>query len=94
MGPGLLVSGTAVGTVPHRVTSFSDYITRPADRFSIIRFDKGQHKASCPVAIIDDSLDEDQETFAVFLGHVMGGLLGRQNQTEVVILKDAADGEW
>eukprot|EP00079_Xenopus_tropicalis_P012743 XP_002940127.2 PREDICTED: FRAS1-related extracellular matrix protein 3 [Xenopus tropicalis] len=83
--------GTATGTVPSSVLSYSDYITRADGHTSIIRFDKDETEKNCRVIIIDDSLYEGDETFNVSLSMPMGGQLGEFPSTKVVILADTDD---
>uniref|UniRef100_A0A6Q2YHN7 Calx-beta domain-containing protein n=1 Tax=Esox lucius TaxID=8010 RepID=A0A6Q2YHN7_ESOLU len=84
---------SAVGTVARTVLSFSDYISRPEDRGSVLRFDSGESESECRVLIIDDSLYEGAETFTVTLGNAVGGRVQTvRNRTRVVILPHAADG--
>ncbi|KAI7801130.1 putative fras1 related extracellular matrix protein 2b [Triplophysa rosa] len=86
--------GTAKGTVPTTVLSYSDYISRPEEHHSVLRFDKGETEKPCRVAIIDDSLYEPEESFNVTLSMPMGGRLGQEFfTTRVNILPDADDGE-
>uniref|UniRef100_G3VZM2 Calx-beta domain-containing protein n=1 Tax=Sarcophilus harrisii TaxID=9305 RepID=G3VZM2_SARHA len=83
--------GTASGTIPSTVLSYSDYISRPEDHTSILRFDKDETEKRCRVIIIDDSLYEE-ETFNVTLSMAMGGQVAvRYPSTKVVILEDADD---
>ncbi|KAG9491966.1 hypothetical protein GDO78_000464 [Eleutherodactylus coqui] len=84
--------GTATGTVPTSVLSYSDYISRPEEHNSILRFDKGEKEKTCRVVIIDDSLYEEAETFNVTLSMPMGGRLGSEfHSAQVVILPDKDD---
>ncbi|XP_076467569.1 extracellular matrix protein 3-like [Babylonia areolata] len=85
------VQGSASGTLPSTVTSFSDYITRAADHRSAVRFDKGEKEKHCRVMIIDDSLYEDEESFQIVLMEPMGGRLGEKSEASVVIEADQAD---
>ncbi|KAM9319860.1 FRAS1-related extracellular matrix protein 2 [Gastrophryne carolinensis] len=84
--------GTATGTVPTSVLSYSDYISRSEEHTSVLRFDKGEDEKMCRVVIIDDSLYEEAETFNVTLSMPMGGRLGAEfNSTQIVILPDKDD---
>ncbi|KAM4702076.1 FRAS1-related extracellular matrix protein 2 [Discoglossus pictus] len=84
--------GTATGTVPTSVLSYSDYISRPEDHTSVIRFDKGENEKMCRVVIIDDSLYEEAEFFNITLSMPMGGKLGSQfPSAQIVIVPDKDD---
>lgn len=86
--------GTATGTVPSSVLSYSDYITRPDDHNSIIRFDKDEKEKNCRIIIIDDSLYEEDEVFNVTLSMPMGGRVGNEfSSAKVILLADADDGK-
>ena len=76
----------------NKVQSFSDYITRPADHNSMIRFDPGQDKKYCTVTVIDDSLYEEEEMFKLLLSQPIGGKIGN-NQSDVLIQPDPSDGK-
>ncbi|XP_074843128.1 FRAS1-related extracellular matrix protein 2 isoform X2 [Carettochelys insculpta] len=84
--------GTATGTVPTSVLSYSDYISRPEDHNSILRFDKDEREKMCRIVIIDDSLYEEAETFDVLLSMPMGGRIGSEFPgTQVTIVPDKDD---
>ncbi|GIX86266.1 FRAS1-related extracellular matrix protein 2, partial [Caerostris extrusa] len=83
--------GTAQGTSPLSIVSFTDYISRPENHKSIIHFQRGEDLQFCKLIIIDDSLYEDEETFTVKLTTPLGGRLGDHNQTTVKILSDVKD---
>lgn len=90
----LFSTGSATGTVPTAVLSYSDYISRPEDYSSIVRFDRGEREKLCRVMVIDDSLYEGEESFNVSLAMAVGGRLGMHyHTTKVNILEDADDGK-
>ncbi|XP_044079027.1 FRAS1-related extracellular matrix protein 2-like [Siniperca chuatsi] len=84
--------GSASGTIPTTVLSYSDYISRPEEHSSILRFDKGEREKQCRLVIIDDSLYEGEESFNVTLSLPVGGRLGMHyHTTKVNILEDMDD---
>ncbi|XP_005155437.2 FRAS1-related extracellular matrix protein 2a isoform X1 [Danio rerio] len=83
---------SATGTVPTSVLSYSDYISRPEEQVSILRFDKDETEKHCRVVIIDDSLYESEESFNVTLSMPIGGRLGPEYPTvNIRILPDQDD---
>uniref|UniRef100_UPI00358F97B5 FRAS1-related extracellular matrix protein 2-like isoform X2 n=1 Tax=Myxine glutinosa TaxID=7769 RepID=UPI00358F97B5 len=84
--------GSAMGTVPQTVLSYSDYISRAEDHTSVLNFERGDSEQPCPILIIDDSLYELEEVFNVSLGVPMGGRLGEAfPSTRIVISPDTND---
>ncbi|KAG7256130.1 hypothetical protein CRUP_014889, partial [Coryphaenoides rupestris] len=82
---------TATGTTPTSVLSYSDYISRPDDHRSVVRFERGEAEAACRVVVIDDSLHEDEESFNVTLGTAVGGRLAANYPTARVTILPHAD---
>ena len=89
-----MFSGTARGTPPTKVQSYSDYISRSKDHNSMIRFDKGEDKKMCTVTIIDDTLFEEEERFSLVLVQPTGGRIGNDRETVIVIGQDPDDGNY
>ncbi|XP_026776488.3 FRAS1-related extracellular matrix protein 2-like [Pangasianodon hypophthalmus] len=85
--------GSARGTSPGSVLSFSDYISRPDERSSVLLFHRGQRESVCRVLIIDDSLYEGQESFNVTLATPMGGRLGAEHPSVHVVILPHRDDE-
>lgn len=86
--------GSATGTIPTTVLSYSDYISRPEEHSSLIRFDRGEREKLCRVVIIDDSLYEGEESFNVTLSVPVVGRLGKHyTTTKVNIVEDLDDGK-
>ncbi|KAL6483774.1 hypothetical protein MHYP_G00086460 [Metynnis hypsauchen] len=85
--------GSARGTSPDSVLSFSDYISRPEGRSSILTFHRGEREKLCRVLIIDDSLYEGRESFNITLDQPMGGRVGAEHQSVRVIILPHADDE-
>ncbi|XP_066507695.1 FRAS1-related extracellular matrix protein 2a isoform X1 [Hoplias malabaricus] len=84
--------GSAKGTVPSTVLSYSDYISRPEEQASMLRFEKGETEKFCRLVIIDDSLYEEEESFNVSLSTALGGRLGSEYpSTRISILPDLDD---
>ncbi|KAK5858567.1 hypothetical protein PBY51_002698 [Eleginops maclovinus] len=84
--------GSASGTIPTTVLSYSDFISRPEEHGSVLRFDKGEREKQCRVVIIDDSLYEGEESFNVTLSLPVGGRLGMHyHTTKVNIVEDMDD---
>lgn len=74
--------------------SYSDYISRPEDHNSVLRFDKDEREKTCRIVIIDDSLYEEAETFDVLLSMPMGGRIGAEfPSTRITIVPDKDDGK-
>lgn len=84
-------SGSATGTIPTTVSSYSDYISRPPDHTSIIRFNRGEKTEYCRIVIIDDSLYEEDEVFFIKLSTAIGGKLGKFEKAQIIIESDDKD---
>ena len=86
------VSGSAGGTGPIPLESFYDFISRPIDHQSVIRFNPGEAETFCEITIIDDSLYEPDEEFKVVLSQPTGGRIDPVNfETTITIKADPAD---
>ncbi|KAG1699840.1 FRAS1-related extracellular matrix protein 2 [Nymphon striatum] len=85
------ISGSAIGTIPSSVLSYSDFISRPESHKSIVKFNQGEDYQECKIVIIDDSLYENSENFTVKLSIPMGGIIGATNTTTINILSDIND---
>ncbi|WAQ99640.1 FREM2-like protein [Mya arenaria] len=83
--------GTARGSPTSKIEPFSDFITRPADHSSIVRFARGDSQNVCRVMLLNDSLYESQKRFYMVLKEPVGGKLGSRAETEITILPDPAD---
>lgn len=85
------LQGSATGTVPSTVLSFSDCISRPKGHSSV-NFNKNETEKTCHIIIIDDSLYEEDETFNISLSMPLGGQVGTEfPSTKVIILADVDD---
>ena len=92
--PVFVTIATATGTVPTSVLSYSDYISRPEDHRSTLRFERGEVEKACRVVVIDDSLYEEEESFNVSLSMPVGGRLATHYPSaRVAILPHAEDGK-
>lgn len=86
---------TATGTTPFTVESKSDYITRPdSAQSSVVEFLEGETEKACRILIIDDSLNEEDETFTVNILSMAGSKIGEINEVEVTIRVDNSDGKF
>lgn len=90
-----MIPGSATGSDPSPVLTFSDYISRmEEDPDNMVAFDKGEDLAYCRILIIDDSLYEEDETFQVMLSNPMGGRIGNPSLINVIISGDSDDGKF
>lgn len=90
-----MIPGSATGSDPSPVLTFSDYISRmEEDPDNMVAFDKGEDLAYCRILIIDDSLYEEDETFQVMLSNPMGGRIGNPSLINVIISGDSDDGKY
>ncbi|XP_064481470.1 FRAS1-related extracellular matrix protein 2-like isoform X1 [Ornithodoros turicata] len=83
--------GTAQGSSPSPIRSFSDYISRPPDHTSLVRFRPGETDKTCRIVVIDDSLYEPAENFTVSLMTPLNGKIEGNCRTEITILSDPKD---
>ncbi|XP_075544224.1 FRAS1-related extracellular matrix protein 2-like isoform X1 [Dermacentor variabilis] len=83
--------GTASGTQPSPLESYSDYVARPANPSSLVRFRTGEAEKTCRVVIIDDSLFEEAENFTVSLALPQNGRVGQNGSIVVSIAADPKD---
>ncbi|XP_028838984.1 FRAS1-related extracellular matrix protein 2a [Denticeps clupeoides] len=83
--------GSAAGTVPSTVLSFTDYISRPEDHSSVLHFDRDETEKHCRVMVIDDSLHEAEETFNVTLSFAVGGRVGAEYGTARIAIRPDRD---
>ncbi|KAH6937301.1 hypothetical protein HPB50_026496 [Hyalomma asiaticum] len=87
-------SGTASGTQPSPLESYSDYVARPMNPSSLVRFRAGEAEKTCRVTIIDDSLYEEPENFTVSLTSPHNGRVGRNGSTVITIAADPRDAPY
>ncbi|XP_061595611.1 FRAS1-related extracellular matrix protein 2-like [Cololabis saira] len=84
--------GSATGTLPTTVLSYSDFISRPEEHGSLLHFDPGEREKLCRVVVIDDSLYEAEESFNLTLSLPVGGRVSKHYPTtKVNILEDIDD---
>lgn len=88
-----LIPDTAKGAPSDQVSLMTDFVIRPANQDSIIRFEEGESEKTCRVTILDDSLYEEEEKFFLVLHQADGGRIGQNEQTTIVIVPDESDGE-
>lgn len=86
--------GTATSSQPSPLESYSDYVARPADQSSYVRFRPGDAEQMCRVVIIDDSLYEGPENFTVTLTSPRNGRVGKNGSAVVTISADARDAPY
>lgn len=71
-----------------------DFKERPDRHQSVIVFNPGEKRKSCPVTIVDDLRFEGKETFRLRLGSVnKESRIGERNSTVITIV-DAADSKF
>ena len=71
-----------------------DFRERTDTDASIILFNPGETRKSCPVTIVDDLVFEGQEMFKLKLGSAdRNTRIGERNETEIAIL-DEADSKY
>ncbi|CAN8012309.1 unnamed protein product, partial [Ixodes pacificus] len=83
--------GTAQGSRPSPLRSYSDYVERPVEPGSLVRFRPGEDTKMCRVVLIDDSLYEEEENFTVSLTGPVNGKVAGNDTTVVTILPDPKD---
>lgn len=78
-------SGSAMGSEFDGISSGSDYVSRPPAGTSWVFFKRDEFQKDCEVKIMDDSLQEDEESFSVVL-EIKGSTDPVTHVAEIVIL--------